>query len=227
MDRGRASGWISGGRTRQDAALVRTCTRQSRGTILALQWAFVHRRDCGVTCEGHRCLLQAPLHGSESVNDAPSVGTTRREFCGHACQLASLAAGGVLLTACGGGGSPTSPSPTPAPALSVVQGTVAGQTVSVTVGAGSPLTSVGSAARVQTPIGSFLVSRIGQDSFTTLTSTCTHEACTIDGFNGSRYVCPCHGSQFSTGGAVLNGPATMALRQFPTSFANGVLTFTV
>lgn len=161
------------------------------------------------------------------MKDALTIGSTRREFCGHACQLASLAAGGALVTACGGGGSPTSPSTVSAPALQTVQGTVAGQTVSVTIGAGSPLTNVGSAASVRTSLGSFLVSRTAQDSFTTLTAICTHEACEITGFNGARYVCPCHGSQYSTAGAVLNGPATMMLRQFPSSFANGVLTFTV
>lgn len=162
------------------------------------------------------------------MKDGVSLVTTRREFCGHACQLASLAAGGVLLTGCGGGGSPTSPSPAPTPSLSAIQGTVTGQTVSVTVGAGSPLTNVGSAAIVRTSLPApFLVSRTAQDSFTALTAICTHEMCEITGFSGSRYVCPCHGSQYSTGGAVLNGPATVSLRQFPTSFANGELTFTV
>ena len=40
----------------------------------------------------------------------------------------------------------------------------------------------------------------------------------------SPYVCPCHGSQYSTSGAVLNGPATQPLRQFATQFTNNVLT---
>jgi cytochrome b6-f complex iron-sulfur subunit len=60
--------------------------------------------------------------------------------------------------------------------------------------------------------GAFLVSRTAQDTFTALTSTCTHEACTITGFDGSAYICPCHGSRFNTTGRVLNGPATTSLR---------------
>jgi len=43
---------------------------------------------------------------------------------------------------------------------------------------------------------------------------------------GSSYVCPCHGSRFDTSGRVLNGPASRALRQYQTQFANGVLTVT-
>jgi hypothetical protein len=54
--------------------------------------------------------------------------------------------------------------------------------------------------------------------------TCTHESCTITGFADSSYVCPCHGSRFDTSGRVLNGPASRALRQYQTQFANGVLT---
>jgi cytochrome b6-f complex iron-sulfur subunit len=105
-------------------------------------------------------------------------------------------------------------------------GTVSGRTVSVPVDALSPLAPVGSAAIVQTSIGPFLIAHTAQDSFTVLTATCTHEACTITGFANGRFICPCHGSQFTTGGAVATGPATRSLAQFATQFANGVLTFT-
>jgi cytochrome b6-f complex iron-sulfur subunit len=91
----------------------------------------------------------------------------------------------------------------------------------------SPLANVGSAALVQNSIRTLLVAHTGQESFTALTALCTHEACTITGFQGGNYVCPCHGSQYSTSGQVLSGPAPRALQQFPTRFTNGTLTIEV
>lgn len=150
----------------------------------------------------------------------------RRAFCSHACQAVSLAAAATLLgTACGGDG-PTSPSRAVAvPPLASVNGAVNGRTVSVTIDAGSPLSSTGTAALVRTSIGAFLVSRAG-DAFTVLTAVCTHQGCEVSGFSNNRYVCPCHGSQFSTSGAVANGPATRPLQAFAAQFSGGVVMFT-
>ena len=144
----------------------------------------------------------------------------RRGFCINACQIASLVALGTIFEDCGG--SPTSPSGS-APALTKVNGTVGGGTVSVNVDASSPLATVSGAALVQSSAGSFLVARVTQDSFNAMTAICTHEACTIDGFTNSVFQCPCHGSQFSTSGSVVRGPAAQSLRRFNTAFANNVL----
>jgi cytochrome b6-f complex iron-sulfur subunit len=108
-----------------------------------------------------------------------------------------------------------------------VAGTLSGSTVTVTVDAASPLASVGSVATVNAGGRSFLVSRTATDAFTALTSTCTHEACTITGYSAPVFQCPCHGSQFSTAGAVVRGPATSPLRQFATTFTGGVLSIAV
>ena len=149
---------------------------------------------------------------------------TRREFCTQACQAASLLAVGAVAAACGG--SPTSPSGS-APQLGSAAATTAGRVVSVNIDSAPVLGAVGSAAIVPTSLGTFLVARTAQDSFTALTATCTHEVCTITGFESSRFVCPCHGSQFTTSGTVAQGPAARALQHYATQFANGVLTFTV
>jgi cytochrome b6-f complex iron-sulfur subunit len=96
----------------------------------------------------------------------------------------------------------------------------------VTVDAASPLNTVGGAALVQSSLGNFLVSRSGQSTFVALTAICTHEQCTVTGFQNSQYVCPCHGSQYSTTGAVVMGPAARALQQFSTQFNQPTLTIT-
>jgi cytochrome b6-f complex iron-sulfur subunit len=143
--------------------------------------------------------------------------STRREFCAQACGVAGIVALGSALESCGspGGASATLP---------VVTGTAASGVVTLAVGAGSPLADVGSAALVQSSSGTFLVSHTGAEAFSALTSICTHETCTITGFDTPDFVCPCHGSRFGTSGAVLSGPATRPLRAFQTRFADGLLT---
>jgi cytochrome b6-f complex iron-sulfur subunit len=160
------------------------------------------------------------------MKESPSQTTTRREFCSQACCGAALAAAGVLMSACSGS-NPTSPSGGPAPTLPSVSGSVSGRTVSVTVSGSSALASVGSAALVQTSLGAFLMARVAQDSFTALTATCTHEAQIVTGFSDGHYVCNVHGSEFSTSGAVVAGPARSALRQYTTSVSGDVVSFTV
>ena len=153
--------------------------------------------------------------------------TSRREFCAHAVSFVTIAS---LIEGCGGGnGSPTSPGGGggSAPTLATVNGATSGNTVTVTIDGSSPLAAAGSAALVQSGAGSFLVARTGQDTFSALTAVCTHEQCTVNGFSSGRFVCPCHGSQYTTSGQVQQGPANRPLRSFPTQFTNGVLTITV
>ena len=151
---------------------------------------------------------------------------SRRSFCVHAGQAVSFASLATIITAITGcGGSSTSPSD--APQLATVNANVAGGAVALTIDANSPLNAVGGAALVQTSAGGFLVAQTSAGSFTALTATCTHEGCTVSGFQSSQYVCPCHGSKYSTSGSVLQGPATTPLRSFTTRFANNVLTITV
>jgi cytochrome b6-f complex iron-sulfur subunit len=153
-------------------------------------------------------------------------GQTRREFCTHACQAVSLTAFagalGAILQGCGASGNPVSPGSVQA--LPLINGTVANGSVALTIDSASPLAAVGSAALVQTASGFLLVAHTAQDTFVALNGMCTHQACTITGFGSGTYVCPCHGSQFSTSGQVISGPAPTSLRQHQTQFANNVLT---
>jgi len=146
---------------------------------------------------------------------------TRREFC--AC--CGKAAGALALGAAAGcGGSPTSPSSNAQP-LAPVSATVSGRSVTIPT-AGTPLAAAGGMAIAQTSIGTFLVTRTSASAATVLTATCTHEGCTITGMSGSQFVCPCHGSTFSTSGSVVQGPANRSLQQFVAQATDTSVTFT-
>jgi cytochrome b6-f complex iron-sulfur subunit len=146
---------------------------------------------------------------------------SRRQFCVGACSAASCATLATLLSACSG--SSTSPSGGSATPLSKASGQFANNSVQVTV-AGSALASVGNAVLVESIAGTFLVARTSDSAFSAIDAICTHEGCTVNGADGSEYVCPCHGSRYDRSGHVIHGPATASLRQYSSTFSGGVLT---
>lgn len=151
---------------------------------------------------------------------------TRRTFCFHTVEIGKLVALGTilmpLLSACKDDSVSAD-----APSLPTIQATAQNTTITLTIGATSPLASVGGAALVQYNGGALLVARTAQDTYIALTAVCTHQGCTITGFKDQLYVCPCHGSRFRTNGQVAQGPAQAALRSFPTQFVNDQLTITL
>jgi cytochrome b6-f complex iron-sulfur subunit len=50
-------------------------------------------------------------------------------------------------------------------------------------------------------------------SYVALQMLCTHKGCTLRA-DPDKLACPCHGSQFTTTGAVIKGPATKPLQNF-------------
>lgn len=82
-------------------------------------------------------------------------------------------------------------------------------------------------AITQTGLGIFLLARTGQNSLTALSSVCTHQGCTVSGYSGGEFLCPCHGASFNTSGHVTGGPAPSNLLSYTTQFTNNVLTFNV
>lgn len=151
--------------------------------------------------------------------------TTRREFCAHAISLVTVAS---VIEGCGSKGNPNNPGGggSNTTQLSTINGTLSGRTVTIGNVSTSALANSGSAALVQAGSNSILVARIGQGTFNAMTAICTHEQCVVTGFSSNAFVCPCHGSQYTTSGAVQQGPATRALQTFQTSFTNDVLTIT-
>jgi Rieske Fe-S protein len=139
----------------------------------------------------------------------------------------SLAAIGAVVSGCGGGGGGNPAAPSNVPQLPTIGAGIVNNSITLAIDAGSPLANVGSAALVQASGRNFLVARTAAETFSALTAICTHEACTVTGFQSQNYVCPCHGSRYSLTGVVLNGPAPSSLAQFQTQFAGNTLTILV
>ena len=166
------------------------------------------------------------MHKKNPPPDTPS----RRTFCARAGHTVSLATLGIFLPGCGSN-NPTAPSSTTTASevtsLPVHPSTTAGNVVTVAIGPGCSLATIGSTVRVEGPDGQLIVTRSTQDSFIAVTATCTHAQCTVSTIQDGILVCPCHGSRFSTSGTVRGGPASMALSQFPTTFDGSTLSITI
>lgn len=65
--------------------------------------------------------------------------------------------------------------------------------------------------KLQYPI---CIYRLSASEYQALLMKCTHQGTELQVF-GDRLQCPAHGSEFSSSGAVKNGPAETALRSFP------------
>jgi len=144
----------------------------------------------------------------------------RREFCVQACRVVSLAAAGTLIDACS---SPTSPDLTDTSAIPRVTGSLSAGTITVPLSSAPSLATIGGVAMIVTSGQSALVSRASDTSYVAVTAICTHQGCTIDRFSGQLYVCSCHGSEFTFGGAVSRGPASSALATFSSQAAGDTL----
>jgi cytochrome b6-f complex iron-sulfur subunit len=74
----------------------------------------------------------------------------------------------------------------------------------------------------------YLVIRTTVDAFVALSAICTHEGCIVSFVKARNDIeCPCHGSKFTLGGAVTEGPATMPLRSYETRFDQASESLTV
>lgn len=75
--------------------------------------------------------------------------------------------------------------------------------------------------------GDIIVIRSGESSYIALSKVCTHQGCTVT-YNhaNSQLPCPCHGSVFSSSGAVVNGPAESNLKTYSVKKEGDKLTIT-
>lgn len=137
----------------------------------------------------------------------------RRDFINNVGQVTAVICTGGLWAACSKSddGNPTDPG--------------GGGNARLTANLLTELQAVGSSKTN----GTTIVIRTGEGNtaaaFVALSLVCTHQQCTI-GYNASsnNFACPCHGSQFSISGAVLQGPAASPLTKYSVAVSNNTLT---
>lgn len=72
-----------------------------------------------------------------------------------------------------------------------------------------------------------IVAHVADGSYVAVSSICTHQGGTVAyQTNGNEFHCPNHGSNFSTNGSVINGPATSSLTTYKTSLNGSMLRVT-
>lgn len=81
----------------------------------------------------------------------------------------------------------------------------------------------GSVTHIST--GRFYLSRLPDGGFLAVYQRCTHLGCNVPWDQTQQaFICPCHSSQFSLEGDVLNPPAPRPLDLFPLTIEEGVIT---
>jgi cytochrome b6-f complex iron-sulfur subunit len=70
-----------------------------------------------------------------------------------------------------------------------------------------------------------IIINTGSGTFSALSSICTHQGCSVE-YNSTagNIQCPCHGSEFTTTGSVVKGPAASPLQKFAVSVTGNILT---
>jgi cytochrome b6-f complex iron-sulfur subunit len=154
---------------------------------------------------------------------------TRRDFFVKTLQGAAIIAVPAVLSEFIQSCNSNSTSPSGSSTLPVVQGTVSNRTVTVPLDASSPLAKVGGAALITSSLGPLLVDHPDAATYNVLTAICTHQGCTVNGYDtaNQEFVCPCHGSRYSIAGQVVQGPAPAPLTRFTGQVSNNQLVISV
>jgi len=76
------------------------------------------------------------------------------------------------------------------------------------------LGTVGGAVTVADDI---MLIRTDESKFIAVSTICRHKGCTVE-LEGEKFVCPCHGSEYTKEGKVTQGPAKTDLKAFETMF---------
>jgi Rieske Fe-S protein len=140
----------------------------------------------------------------------------RREFLKTLAASGGAAAVSAVLAACGS-------------TVPIGNGTesTAGFTLDLAKPENQSLAAVGGALAVEAnsvdPKG-LLLFRKDESTVLAFSRKCTHLGCAVGEFQNGVAACPCHGSQFDTGGNVVKGPASSALKSYPATLSGSTVT---
>ena len=96
-----------------------------------------------------------------------------------------------------------------------------GVTIDLTDSAFAALKTVGGFAYKN----NLIIIRSTETVYLALSKVCTHQGCDVTYSSANKNLpCPCHGSKFSTTGAVMNGPATTNLKTYDVKQNENILT---
>lgn len=99
-----------------------------------------------------------------------------------------------------------------------------GECIDLADTANKDLTATGGAMLVDTTSDTIMVIRVSDSQVIALSAICTHAGCSMDYVAAQHLLnCACHGSQFSTDGAVTRGPARRALQVYSTTFVDNMI----
>ncbi len=87
----------------------------------------------------------------------------------------------------------------------------------------SALTKVGGNVKVNDEL---MLIRKSETEFLAVKTICTHKGCDVE-LEADKFVCPCHGSEFTLDGKVTQGPAKSNLKTFETIFDSDKGTVTI
>jgi len=68
--------------------------------------------------------------------------------------------------------------------------------------------------------------RISETEFRAVNLICKHKGCTVE-YEQTKFVCPCHGSEYDREGKVIQGPSKADLDTYPTIYDAAAGTVTV
>jgi cytochrome b6-f complex iron-sulfur subunit len=136
---------------------------------------------------------------------------------------------GTTMTACGSKDDDPDPNPNPNPGGGTgVTGTTTGSGINFTVDlANSNYTSLKTAGG-SAKVGDVIIAHTNAGAYVALSKACTHEGETIN-FRSAQndFLCPRHQSEFSTTGAVEQGPAASPLKVYTVTVSTDGNTLTV